>query len=84
MQVIRKLELGFRRLERGLDRVSRNVIRLMIIGIILNIVASLYPEFSERFPIIYGWFDGWLQFGEFEVKAGLGCIYSFIISDFDM
>lgn len=58
-----------------IDRICSNCVRLMVIGIILNIVsAHFYPEFAERFPILYGWFDGWLQLGEFAIKAALGTI----------
>ena len=75
--VEQNVEQSVRRLGRGFNRLARNITRLMIIGVILNIVASyFYPEFPERFTIIYGWFDGWLQFGEFAVKAALGGIYS--------
>lgn len=77
-QVEENVEQGVRRLIRGFDRVARNITRLMIIGVILNVVASyFYPDFPERFPVIYGWYAGWLQFGEFAVKAGLNGIYSF-------
>ena len=59
----------------GIDVICNNITRLMVIGIILNIVSShFYPEFAERFPTLYGWFDGWLQLGEFAIKAALGAI----------
>lgn len=61
----------------GFDRISRNITRLVIIGVIINVISSnFYPEFPERFPAIYGWFDGWLQLGEFALKAALNGIYS--------
>ena len=60
-----------------LDRIFANATRLMVIGFIINIVtAHFYPEFAERFPVLYGWFDGWLQLGEFAVKAAFGTIYA--------
>ena len=72
-----EVEQGIDNFWRGFDRISRNITRLMIIGVILNvIVAYFYPEFPERFPAIYGWFDGWLQLGEFAIKAALNGIYS--------
>ena len=49
---------------------------LAIIGVIVNIISSVYPEFPNRFPTIYGWFDGWLQLVELAVKAALGFLYS--------
>ena len=68
----------------GFDRISHNITRFMVIGVILNIVVSkLYPEFSQRFPVIYGWFDGWLQLGEFVLKGALGGIYSFFTGNFN-
>lgn len=69
---------------RGIDRIAANILRLMIIGVIINVVAShFYPEFPERFPVIYGWFDGWLQFGEFLFKTALGGIYSFFTGNWN-
>jgi predicted PurR-regulated permease PerM len=79
-RVEQNVEHGARRLGRGFDRIVRNITRLMIIGVILNVVASyFYPDFPEKFPAIYGWFDGWLQFGEFAVNAALNGIYSLFI-----
>lgn len=61
-----------------IDRISRNIGRLILMGVIINVISNyFYPEFPTRFPIIYGWFDGWLQLGELAIKAGLGFIYSF-------
>ncbi len=61
-----------------LDWLSINIMRFAMIGILLNIISSnFYPEFPSRFPIIYGWFDGWLQFLEFGAKAAVGTVYSF-------
>lgn len=59
------------------DRIGTGIIRCMIIGLILNVVAkNFYPELTERFPIIYGWFDGCMQLGEFAVKSALGWLYA--------
>ena len=64
---------------KGMNEFARIMVKLMIIGIIVNIIASsFYPEFPERFPTLYGWFDGCLQFGEFIVKAGIYGIYSLL------
>ena len=49
---------------------------LVFIGIILNVIIVINPEFSKRFPTIYGWFDGWLQLEEFALKSVLGGFYS--------
>ena len=71
------VEQETRRFVRGINRIADNIARLIIIGVIINVIASyFYPEFLERFPVIYGWFDGWLQLGEFAVKAGFAGIYA--------
>lgn len=67
----------------GFERIVINITRLMIIGVVVNIIASyFYPEFPERFPIIYGWFDGWLQLGELALKSAIGAIYSIFTGNF--
>ena len=72
-----------RRFARGMDRIVRNIDRLILMGVIVNVIASyFYPEFPERFPIIYGWFDGWLRLGELALKAGLGTIYAVFTGNF--
>ena len=74
---------GTRRLGRRMDRITQNIGRLILMGVIINVIASyFYPEFPTRFPIIYGWFDGWLQLGELALKAGLGGIYAFCTGNF--
>lgn len=66
-----------------LDNFARNALRFMFIGIILNVLASyFYPEFPARFPTIYSWFDGWLQFGEFLLTTVLKALYSFFTGIF--
>ena len=66
-----------------MDRITRNIGRLILMGVIINVIANyLYPEFPTRFPIIYGWLDGWLQLGELALKAGLGSIYAFFTGNF--
>lgn len=63
---------------------GRNIVRLVTLGVLVNIVAtSFYPEFPERFPVIYGWFDGWAQFGEFAVRAVLGGGYAFFTGNWN-
>lgn len=77
LQIKQDLERSIRRLDHWFDRLVANTVRLMIIGVIINLVTSFYPDFKNRFPAIYGWFDGWLQFGEFVSRAALSGIYSF-------
>ena len=72
-----------RRAFRRIDRIAGNISRLILMGVIVNVIASyFYPEFPERFPIIYGWFDGWLQLGELALKAALGGTYAFFTGNF--
>ena len=79
----RKIRNVARRGERALIRISRRIVRLMVIGFIINIVTNyFYPEFSTRFPVIYSWFDGWLQLGEFAVKGGIKLVYSVFTGNF--
>lgn len=72
-----------RRTFRRMDRIAGNIGRLILMGLIVNVIGSyFYPEFPERFPVIYGWFDGWLQLGELALKAGLGSTYAIITGNF--
>ena len=74
---------GTRRAFRRIDRIAGNIGRLILMGVIINVIASyFYPEFPERFPTIYGWFDGWLQLGELALKAGIGGTYAFFTGNF--
>ena len=60
-----------------LCRIGRNFGKLLLCGIFINVLASFfYPGFAEKFPAIYGWFDGWLQLGEFAVKSAFKFVYS--------
>ena len=49
----------------------------LIIGIIINsIICKIFPKFPGGFPVLYGWFDGWVQFNLFIVKSFVNGIYS--------
>ena len=52
-----------------LRRLARNITRLMIAGILLYIVESLCPGFAKKYPVIFSWYTGWLQFCEFAISA---------------
>lgn len=66
-----------------LRKLTRFIGRMIIIGIICNIIASsLWPEFPKEHPAIFGWFDGWLQFGEFLYKAFFKGIYAIFTGNF--
>ncbi len=52
-------------------------ITFIIIGIIINsIVCKIFHKFPDNFPIIYGWFDGWVQFNLFIVKSLVNGVYA--------
>lgn len=58
-------------------RIARFTCRMILIGVIINVISNcFYPEFIDRFPAIYGWFDGWVQFGEFTIKSWLAGTYA--------
>lgn len=65
------------------NRLIKSIVRMITIGVICNIIASsLWPEFPEEHPAIFGWFDGWLQFGEFVYKSFFKGIYAIFIGNF--
>lgn len=66
----------FRRFNRALDRFARNFTRLVIFGIILNVISIFCPELSEKYPTIFAWYDGFIQVEEFVLKTTLMGIYS--------
>ena len=58
-------------------RLSRGLLRGLIIAFVLNIIAHYcWPELPETIPTIYGFFNGFLTVGEFLYKAALGGIAS--------
>ena len=66
-----------------LCRIGINSEKLLLWGIFINVLANFfYPEFSEKFPAINGWFDGWLQLGEFAVRSAIKFVYSLFTGHF--
>lgn len=66
-------------------RVIKNIVRKLIkidimffiTGIIINsIICKLFPEFPDGFPVLYGWFDGWVQFNLFIIKSTVNGVYA--------
>ena len=55
----------------GVEVIARIIGRLIIVGFVLNIINNFYPGFSEKFPTIYGWFNGWTEFAEFAYKVAI-------------
>ena len=82
-QVGENLSRGRHRTARFINRLARNITRCLVIGVILNVIVHhFYPEFAERFPVLYGWFDGWLQLFELGLKAVFGSIYALFTGHF--
>ena len=51
----------------------------LIIGIIINsIICKIFPKFPSGFPVLYGWFDGLVQFNLFIVKSLVNGFYSIL------
>ena len=49
----------------------------LIIGIFINVViCKIFPQFPKGFPVIYGWFDGWVQLNLFIVKSVVNGVYA--------
>ena len=60
-----------------IDFLVGRVLRIIFIGILLNVmVSTVYPEFAERFPAIYGFYDGFIQLGEFLVTYGFKALHA--------
>ena len=58
-------------------RLSRGLLRGLIIAFILNIIAHYcWTDLPETIPTIYGFFNGFLTVGEFLYKSALGGIAS--------
>lgn len=52
-------------------------IMFLIIGIIINLViCKIFPKLPDDFPVVYGWFDGWVQFNLFIVKSFVNGVYA--------
>lgn len=78
-----KLESILKKIDPVLRKLTRFIVKMIVIGIICNIIASsLWSEFPKEHPAIFGWFDGWLQFGEFLYKAFFKGIYAIFTGDF--
>lgn len=64
-------------LDRLPGRLSRGIIRGIIIAIVLNVITRYFwPELPETIPTIYEFFSGFLTVGEFLYKTALGGIAS--------
>jgi len=57
---------------RIIRRIGNNIFRLMLIVILID---YFYTAFPERFQTIYGWFDEWLQFGEFSIRTTIQLMF---------
>lgn len=56
---------------RGGSIAGRAIRKLMIVGIIMNVLCYFYPELPEKIPTIYAIGNGGIVVAEFVVKAGI-------------
>lgn len=57
-------------------------IMFFVAGIIINaIICKIFPKFPEGFPVLYGWFNGWVQFNLFVIKSVVNGMYSIFTGD---
>ena len=68
---------------RVLDTLTRNIERLALFGLALNVLSYFWPELPSQIPVIYGICNGMLQFLEFLIKVALGCIYAVFNGSFN-
>lgn len=77
----KKLQSKVRPALRFILKVIKKLVKIdiifLIIGIIINsIICKIFHRFPDNFPIIYGWFDGWVQFNLFVVKSLVNGVYA--------
>lgn len=77
----KKLQSKVRPALRFIWKVIKKLVKIdivfLIIGIIINsIICKIFHKFPDNFPIIYGWFDGWVQFNLFIVKSFVNGVYA--------
>lgn len=77
----KKLQSKVRPALRFIWKVLKKLVKIdiifLIIGIIINsIICKIFHKFPDNFPIIYGWFDGWVQFNLFIVKSLVNGVYA--------
>ena len=77
----KKLQSKVRPALRFIWKVFKKLVKIdiifLIIGIIINsIICKIFHKFPDNFPIIYGWFDGWVQFNLFIVKSLVNGVYA--------
>lgn len=78
-----KINTILKMIDHILQKLIRFILKMVIFGIICNIIASsFWPEFPKEHPAIFGWFDGWLQFGEYVYRALFKGIYAILTGNF--
>ena len=80
-KIRKKLQAKVRPILRFIWKLIKKLVKIdimfLIIGIVINsIVCKIFHKFPDNFPVIYGWFDGWVQFNLFIVKSFVNGIYS--------
>lgn len=57
------------------ERMAVRITRWVIIGLILNVIAStIMPELPSKCPVLFGFFDGAIQFAEYSFKMAFGLL----------
>ena len=63
------------RVARGFEHIGAMLVRAIIIGIILNIIAGhFWTELPEKMPTMYAFWNGALELGEFMYRNGFRAI----------
>lgn len=74
---------NYHRIDRWFTRLSANITRWVIIGIIINIiVATIFPDFLSKYPAIYGWFNFWADFGNICIEITLKAFYAIFSKEY--
>ena len=66
---------------KAIKNLLRKIIKIdiifLLIGICINaIICKIFPQFPKWFPVVHGWFDGWVQFNLFIVKSLVNGVYA--------
>lgn len=71
---------------RAFNRFFRALVRTiqlwMFMGVAVNLISLIYPEFPVRFPALYGLCDGFLQFCELAVRFAFRGVYAYFNGNF--
>lgn len=77
----KKLQSKVRPTLRFIWKVIKKLVKIdiifLLIGLFINaIICKIFPQFPKWFPVVHGWFDGWVQFNLFIVKSLVNGVYA--------